>query len=193
MHNFGMTVSVIVVIGFSLCVLSRRWLVLLLGAGYRDVYVIAPAICFGTCYQLVTMVYSAGIHISKKTIHFIIEPIIQMAFSLALCYCLLDVVPLGLVGVGIAVPASILISRTYRMAVGLHLYDTGVSEYKVWMLMGTCAAVAFASLFFAGLVADVLMFLVLIVALLVILNKDLLTVITSAKTLLMPKKTTKTN
>lgn len=193
MHNFGMTVSVIVVIGFSLCVLLRRWLVLLLGAGYRDVYVIAPAICFGTCYQLVTMVYSAGIHISKKTIHFIIEPIIQMAFSLALCYCLLEVVPLGLVGVGIAVPASILISRTYRMAVGLHLYDTGVSEYKVWMLMGACAAVAFASLFFTGLVADVLMFLVLIAALLVILNKDLLTVIASAKTLLMPKKTTKTN
>lgn len=193
MHNFGMTVSVIVVIGFSLCVLLRRWLVLLLGAEYRDVYVIAPAICFGTCYQLVTMVYSAGIHISKKTVHFIVEPIIQMVFSLVLCYCLLEVNPLGLVGVGIAVPASILISRTYRMAVGLHLYDTGVPEYKVWVLMGVCAAVAFASLFFTGLMADILMFLVLIVSLLVILNKDLLTVIASAKTLLLPKKKAETN
>lgn len=190
MHNFGMAVSTIVVIGFALCVLLRRWLVLLLGADYRQVYVIAPAICFGTCYQLVTMVYSAGVHISKKTVYFIAEPIIQMAGSLALCFFFLKVIPLGLVGVGIAVPTSILICRTYRALVGLHLYDTGVSEYKMWILMGLCTAVAIASLFFTSLVADVIMFVVLIASMLAILNKDLVEIIQIAKTLLIPKKKT---
>lgn len=188
MHNFGMAVSAIVVVGFALCVLLRRWLVLLLGAGYREVYVLAPAICFGTCYQLVTMVYSAGIHISKKTVHFIVEPIIQMICSVTLCFCFLKVFPLGLVGVGIAVPASILICRTYRMIVGLKLYDTGVSEYKTWLLMGICTAVSFASLFFTGLIADVIMFGVLMASMLLILNKDLLGVLQMAKTMLIPKK-----
>ena len=192
MHNFGLAVSVIVIVGFSLCVLLRRWLVLLLGAEYRGgVMILAPAICFGTCFRLVTMIYSAGIHIEKKTIHFIVEPIIQLGLSLILCFSLLR--PLGLVGVGIAVTVSVIASRIYRMAVGLYLYDTGVSEYKVWVLMGVCTAVAFASLFFTSFIADVVMFVVLIAAMLLILNKDLLTVIQTAKTLMIPSKKSEKN
>lgn len=188
MHNFGLAVSLIVIVGFSLCVLLRRWLVLLLGSVYRDVMILAPAICFGTCFRLVTMIYSAGIHIAKKTIHFIVEPIIQAVLSLTLCVLLLK--PLGLEGVGVAVTISVIASRFYRSLVGLHLYDTGVSEYKMWILMGLCTAVAIASLFFTSLVADVIMFVVLIASMLAILNKDLVEIIQIAKTLLIPKKKT---
>lgn len=186
MHNFGLAVSMIVIIGFSLCVLLRRWLVLILGAGYRDVMILAPAICFGTCFRLVTTIYSSGIHITKKTLHFIVEPIIQAVLSLALCFWLLK--PLGLEGVGIAVTVSVIVSRIYRALVGLHLYDTGVSEYKMWILMSLCTAVAIASLFFTSLIADVVMFAILILSMLVILNKDLVGIIRIAKTLLISKK-----
>lgn len=189
MHNFGLAVSVIVVLGFAACVLLRRWLVLLLGADYHSVYIIAPAICFGTCFRLVTMVYSAGIHIAKKTVHFIVEPIIQMVLSLALCFCLIK--PMGLIGVGIAVTTSVIVSRIYRMAIGLRLYDTGTSEHKMWLLMGVCTAVSIASLFFTSLIADVVMFVVLMVAMLSILNKDLIQVIRTTKSLLMSKKAVK--
>lgn len=191
MHNFGLVVSVIVIVGFSLCVLLRRWLVLLLDRNYFDVYIIAPAICFGACFRLVSMIYSAGIHISKKTIHFVIEPIIQLVLSLVLCVLLCK--PFGLIGVGIAVTVSVMGSRIYRMAVGLRLYDTGVSEYKMWILMGLCTAVAFASLFFTSFLADAVMSAALIAAMLLILNKDLLVVIHTAKTLLIPKKKTEEN
>lgn len=186
MHNFGLAVSAIVIVGFALCVLLRRWLVLLLGAGYRDVMILAPAICFGTCFRLVTMIYSSGIHIAKKTIHFIIEPIIQAVLSLVLCFWLLK--PLGLEGVGIAVTTSVIVSRIYRALVGLHLYDTGVSEHKMWILMSLCTAVSFASLFFTSLLADVIMFGVLVASMLVVFNKDLLVIIQTAKTMLIPKK-----
>ena len=190
MHNFGLAVSVIVVLGFAACVLLRRWLVLLLGSDYYEVYIIAPAICFGTCFRLVTMIYSAGIHIAKKTVHFIVEPIIQMVLSLVLCFCLIK--PMGLVGVGIAVTTSVIVSRIYRTIIGLRLYDTGTSEYKMWMLMGVCTVVSFASLFFVSVVADVIMFVVLIASALLILNKDLRIVIRTTKTLMSSKKKTKT-
>ena len=188
MHDFGLVVTVIVIVGFSLCVLLRRWLVLLLDPGYFDVYIIAPAICFGACFRLVSMIYSTGIHIAKKTIHFVVEPIIQMALSLALCFLLCK--PLGLVGVGIAVTVSVVASRAYRTVVGLHLYDTGVSEHKIWVLMALCTAVAFATLFFTSVIADVVMSAMLIVSMLLILNKDLLAVIQTAKTLMTSNKKT---
>lgn len=191
MHNFGLAVSVIVVLGFSVCVLLRRWLVLILDTDYYAVYILAPAICFSTCFRLVSMIYSAGIHIVKRTIHFVIEPIIQAVVSLALCFLLLK--PLGLVGVGIAVTASVIVCRVYRMLVGLRLYDTGRSEYKMWLLMGVCTAVAFASLFFTSLIADVIMFVLLIASMLLILNKDLLEVIQTVKILILPKKNTEKN
>lgn len=189
MHSFGMMVSAIVVVGFALCVLLRRWLVLVLDQSYYEVYIIAPAICFSTCFRLVSMIYSAGINISKKTIHFVIEPIVQIVFSLALCFLLLK--DYGLIGVGVAVTASVLISRLYRMVVGLRLYDSGVSECKMWILMGLCTIVAFASLFFTSFIADLVMFAVLIAAMLLILNKDLLNVVEVTKTLLLPKKSVK--
>lgn len=191
LHNFGMAISCVIVAGFSLCVLLRRWLVLILDSNYFDVYIIAPAVCFGACCTLITVIYGSGINITKKTIHHVIEPIIQIVLSAACCYLLIPT--MGLIGVGIAVLVSIVVSRTYKILVGLRLYDTGASEHKMWILMGICTSVAFASLFFTSLMADVIMFAVLIVSMLLILNKDLLEVIQTAKTLILPKKNTDKN
>lgn len=191
LHSFGTVISVITVVGFSLCLLLRRWLVLILDRNYFDAYIIAPTICFCACYTLMTTIYGSGINIAKKTVHHIIEPVMQIAISAVCCYWLLPY--FGLIGVGIAVLVSIVLSRTYKIIVGLHLYHTGVSEYKMWVLMGLCTAVAFASLFFTSLMADVIMFIILIAAMLLILNKDLLMVIQTVKTLMVPSKKTDKN
>lgn len=186
LHNFGQVVTMITVVGCAVCILLRRWLVLILDKEYYDAYIIAPAICFGACYSLVAVIYGSGINIVKKTVHHIIEPIIQIAISVLCCYLLIP--SLGLQGVGIAVLVSVVVSRTYKNIVGIHLYDTGMSEHKMWILMGICAVVALASLFFTGFIADVIMFILLIVSMLVVMNKDLLMVIQTAKTLMIPKR-----
>ena len=102
------------------------------------------------------------------------------------CWCLIPT--LGLKGVGVAVLISTAASRTYKNVVGLRLYGSGVSEHKMWILMGICTAIAFASLFFTGLIADVIMFAVLMAAMALVLNKELLTVIATAKSLMFSKK-----
>lgn len=186
MHSFGQVVTMITVIGFAVCLVLRRWLVLVLDREYYDVYIIAPAVCFGSCYSLVAVIFGSGINIVKKTIHHIIEPIIQIAISIACCYWLIPI--LGLKGVGIAVLVSVVVGRTYKNIVGLRLYSSGVSEHKMWILMGVCTAVAFASLFFTSFIADLMMFIVLIAAMILVLNKDLLATIRMATNLLMPKK-----
>lgn len=186
LHNFGMAVSCITVVGFALCVLLRRWLVLILDRNYFDVYIIAPAVCFGACYTLVSVIYGSGINIEKKTIHHIIEPIIQITLSVSCCFWLIPT--LGLKGVGVAVLMSTAVSRTYKNVVGLRLYGSGVAEHKMWILMGICTVVALASLFFTGLIADVIMFAVLMAAMVLVLNKELLMVIATAKSLMFSKK-----
>lgn len=191
LHDFGMAISCVAIVGFALCLLLRRWLVLLLDAAYFDAYILAPTICFCACYSILTIVYGAGISITKKTMHHVIEPVAQLLISTGLCYWLLPI--LGLTGVGVAMLASMMISRTYKIIVGLHLYNTGVSEHKMWVLVSLCTAVAFSSLFFTSFLADAVMSALLIAAMLLVLNKDLLAVIQTAKTWLIPKKKSEEN
>lgn len=190
MHNFGMVITVIIVSGFSVCILLRRWLVLILDGKYHDAYIIAPAICFGACYGLISVIYSSGINIVKKTIHHVVEPVIQIILSAICCFWLVP--SMGLVGIGIALLVSIGISRTYKIIVGLWLYDSGSSEHQMWILMAICAIVAFSSLFLTSLLWDVIMFIVLIVAMLLILNKDLKSIVQTAIPLFISRKKTKT-
>ena len=63
----------------------------------------------------------------------------------------------------------------------------------MWVLMFLCAIVAFATLFLTGLFWDVLMFVVLIVAMSLVMNKDLKTIVQTAKTLFLTRKKTKTD
>lgn len=171
MHIFGFATVIILTVGLAACVLLRRWLVLLLGENYHSVYIIAPAILYGACINVISIVYSVGINIKKKTVHFIVSPVIQGLVSFALCYLLIP--SMGLIGVGIASLASIAASRLYRIVVGIRYYSTGASEWKSVLLCAIGTAVSVMSLYFTSLKFDIIACAVLIAAVAVIVNKDI--------------------
>lgn len=153
LHDIGFSLTIIIALGTSFCILCRRWLILLLGDNYYDAFIIAPAILFGALFNVSATIYGSGINIRKKTIHFIVSPFIQIVVSIILCY--ITVPALGLVGVGISTLISITLSRIYRIVVGMKLFDTGVKEGKVIAIYCFCFVTTLISLFFTSLVADV--------------------------------------
>lgn len=186
LHVFGIAATIVVVTGLAFCILLRRWLVLLLDSNYYSVYIIAPAVLFGACFNVLNIIYSVGINIKKKTGYFIVSPLLQFGISVGLCYCLVPT--MGLIGVAIATLASLVISKTYRMMVGMHFYNTGVSEWKTIVL---CTLGVFASvftLFSTSLISDVLVFVGLMLALVLLINKDVVWLVRSMKELLQNNK-----
>lgn len=171
MHIFGFATVIVLTLGLAACILLRRWLVLLLGKNYFSVYIIAPVILYGACINVISIVYSIGINIKKKTIHFIISPLIQAVASFLLCFLLIP--SMGLIGIGIASLASIAASRIYRIIVGIHYYNTGASEWKSVLLCAIGTAVSVMSLYFTSLKFDIIAFAVLVLSLAVIVNKDI--------------------
>lgn len=171
MHIFGFATVIVLTLGLAVCILLRRWLVLLLGKDYYSVYIIAPVILYGACINVISIVYSVGINIKKKTIHFIISPLIQGIISFTLCFFLIP--SMGLIGIGISSIASIAVSRLYRIIVGLNYYNTGVSEWKSVLLCVGGTAVSVMSLYFTSLKFDIIAFAILILLLAVIVNKDI--------------------
>lgn len=187
LHMFGLSATIVLVVGLAFCILLRPVLVLLLDERYRaDVSVIAPAVLFGACFNVLNIIYSVGINIKKKTGYFIVSPLIQLGISVGLCFWLVPT--LGLKGVAIATLASLVISKTYRILVGMRLYSTGVSEWKtvVLCLLGIAASVF--TLFSTTFISDVLVFVVLIVMTVVIINKDFISLIQSMKNILRGNK-----
>lgn len=182
LHLFGLAATVIVVTGLAFCILLRRWLVLVLDSNYYSVYIIAPAILFGACFNVLNIIYSVGINIKKKTGYFIVSPLLQLAISVGLCYLLVPT--MGLVGVAIATLASLVISKTYRMLVGMHLYNTGVSEWKTVALCIFGVAASVFTLFSTSLVSDVLVFALLIALVVIVVNKEFVSLIRSMKEIL---------
>ena len=183
LHLFGLAATVILVVGLSFCILTRRWLVLILDQSYRaDVSIIAPAILFGACFNVLNIIYSVGINIKKKTFYFIISPLLQLGISVGLCYLLVP--SMGLVGVAIATLASLVISKTYRIVVGMRLYSTGVSEWKVVLLcLGGVASSVF-TLFSTSMFSDLMVCVSLILFTLCVVNKDLVSLVQSLKVVL---------
>lgn len=171
LHTFGLAGTMILALGTAVCILLRRWLVLLLDAKYFTVYIIAPAVLLAACLNILSTVYSVGINIRKKTVHLIIAPIIQIVVSVALCYLLIP--SLGLIGVGVAILCSIGLSRGYRILVGLHYYDTGHVEIKPLLVCGLCAVAAVAVMFLTSLTSDVLISVSLLAAVCAIMNKEM--------------------
>lgn len=186
LHTFGLVGAIVMVLGTAACILLRRWLVLLLDAKYYTVYIIAPVILLSACFNILSVIYAVGINISKKTIHFVIAPILQIIVSLLLCYLLIP--GMGLSGVALAVLSSIGIAHFYRIFVGLRLYGTGVSEIKTFLLCGVCVAGAVSSLFLTDLMTDVLLSVGLLIAMVVIINKDIVPVARSVIALVKPNK-----
>ena len=180
LHLFGQAATVILVVGLAFCVLLRRWLVLILDQSYRvDVSIIAPAILFGACFNILNIIYSVGINIKKKTGYFIVSPLLQLGISVGLCYLLVPM--MGLIGVAIATLASLVISKTYRILVGMHFYNTGVSEWKTVILCALGVTASVFTLFSITLVSDILVFVSLIALTVVVINKDLMTLVRSMK------------
>ena len=183
LHLFGLASTVILLLGMALCILMRRWLVLILDQSYRaDVSIIAPAILFGACFNVVNIIYSVGINIKKKTGYFIISPLLQLGISVGLCYSLVPA--LGLKGVAIATLASLVISKTYRILIGMRLYGTGVSEWKTVVLCVIGVAASVFALFSTSLVSDVLVFLGLVMAVVMIVNRDFVSLVRSLKAIM---------
>ena len=155
----------------SLCILLRRWLVLFLDSSYFDVYIIAPVILYSSCLTLVASIYSVGINICKKTVHYIVIPIIQLVLSLLMCYIFIPTY--GLIGIGISVIVSISVSRFYRILVGLKLYDTGEKEFNSIILWVICIAVSILAMFFTSFSSDLLWFVLINFSLLIVYRKNL--------------------
>ena len=186
LHTFGLTGMMIAALGTAACILLRRWLVLLLDAKYYIVYMIAPCILLAACFNILSVIYAVGINITKKTMHFVIAPILQIVLSVTLCYLLIP--RMGLQGVALAVLISVGISHFYRIVVGLKLYGTGVSEAKTFLLCGICTAGAVSAMFLTDLLTDVLISAGLITAMVIVINKELLAVAKSALALVKPNK-----
>lgn len=183
LHLFGLAATVVLVVGLAFCILLRPVLVLILDGRYRaDVSVIAPAILFGACFNVLNIIYSVGINIKKKTGYFIVSPLIQLAISVTLCFVLVP--KMGLVGVAIASLASLVISKTYRITVGMHFYNTGVSEWKTVVLCVLGVAASVFALFFNTWISNAVVFAVLIGAVLLIVNKEFVSLVQSMKEIL---------
>ncbi len=151
--NIGISMTFFVVCILAGTTLSRRWLVLILDKGYVDAMIIAPAIVCGSCFDVLSTVYSIGIYIKKKTIYQIIVPIVRIFVSLPI---LLIGLPLwGLRATGIAYLLSIAFSKTIEIKMSLHYYGTGRKNYKLFSLMTMCIAVSLMSLFFTSILFDV--------------------------------------
>ncbi len=190
LHTFGLASSTLVTTGIAAIILLRRWLVVLLDGKYHSVYVVIPAILFASCFNIITVIYGVGINIKKKTIHFVIAPIIQFIISIILCFTLIP--KLGLVGVALASLISILSSRLYRIIVGLTLYSSGKSEIKSILLCIVCAFTAIASMFFTSLISDMTLSVGLIILMIIVMNKELIPVIKTIISLIKPKKNKET-
>ena len=177
LHDFGLLVTGVTVIGLGACVLLRRWLVLILDKAYFDVFLIAPAIMFSACYEIYTLIYGIGLNTEKKTSHVLISPFIQITLSLGLCYSLIP--KMGLLGVGIASMVSVAASKTYQIVMGLKLYGTGKKEWKVSVLWVLSVCVSIFVMFSTSLLSDFLVFIVLGFFSIFIINKEGIDIIKS--------------
>ena len=186
MHRFGQMGVVISVLGVTACILLRRWLVLILDSAYYEVYIIAPVILLTGCFNLLFVIYSVGINIKKKTWHLIIAPVFQFILSVIMCFLLIP--KYGLVGVGLAILVSTGVNRFYTIIVGLRLYDTGENETKTIIVIIASIAAAVISLFRTSLLDDIAVSVALFVFAIIVMNKDLLTIINVFTEMVLKRK-----
>ena len=152
--NIGISMTFFVVCILAGTILTRRWLVLILDRDYADVMIIAPAIVCGSCFDVLSTIYSIGIYIKKKTINQIIVPIVRIIISIPVLFIGLQI--WGLQATGIGYLLSIAVSRTVEINMALHYYGTGRRNYKLFVLMGMSIAVSMLSLFVTSMLFDII-------------------------------------
>lgn len=190
LHNFGLSVTAITVIGMALCILLRRWLVLILDKSYFEVYLIAPAIMYTACFEIYTIIYAVGINTSKKTLHLIISPIIRLLLSVTLCYLLIP--KFGLIGVGLTSLLSVVISKIYRIIVGFHYYGTNMNEWKIIFLWCICIFISAFVMFSTSFISDVCVCIFLFLICAAVINREGIDLIKNIKKIFFNKKKIKT-
>lgn len=186
MHNFGLVSTIVITLCMAGCVLLRRWLVLLLDESYYSIYIIAPTILYGACLHIVSLIYSVGINIKKKTSYLVLIPVTQLVLSVIFCYLLIP--KMGLVGVAIATFISISVSKIFKMALGIHFYDSGVSEWKAGALCAFGMAASLISLFFTSFLSDAILSVALVVVILAVVNKELVGILKTMPAILKGRK-----
>ena len=186
LYKMGYTITMIMTVGLTACIMLRRWLVLILASDYYSVYVIAPAILFASGFHMISEVCSVGINIRAKTSILALVPVIQAAFSVGFSYLLIP--SLGLVGAGIAYFAGIISSRLFRIIVGFRVYKPWKKETKAYLLWTISIGAAMLSMFFTSLWADLIIGSSLIVLGCVVVNKDGIGLLKDIKTLLQSNK-----
>lgn len=186
MHNLGYALNILFILGTALCILLRRWLVLLLGSDYRTAYIIAPAVLYAACLDVITIIYGVGIDINKKTVHFIMAPIIQIVVSISICYALIP--SMGLVGAGLAALLGIASSNLYRMCFGLYYYGTGQSEAKSAFIVALSMVGVVIAMFSTSLVSDLILSGLMFVIVVLIVNKDIVELVNGLVAFLKVRK-----
>lgn len=173
LHDFGLATVIVMLVGLAACILLRRWLVLLLNEAYYSVYLIVPSVFFTSCYHILMIVYSVGVNINKKkTYHLMISPALQAVVSVTLCFILVP--KMGLLGAAIASLASLVVSKTYRILVGIKLYNTGTAEWKSVLLCIVGVIASVTSMFFSDFRSDLITAVIIIITLATVVNKDII-------------------
>ncbi len=185
LHDFGLFASLFTTVILALCILFRRWLVMILDSSYNEVFIIAPAIMYTACYSIITVIYSVGINTSKKSQHMFVAPIIQVIVSVTLCYLLIP--QYGLVGIGLAHLVSVLANNSYRMIIGLRLYDTDINEWKTMALCCVSIVASVFVMFSHTLMSDICTAISIILISLLIVNKEGRRITDKMITLLKPQ------
>lgn len=170
--NIGISMTVFVVWILAGTILTRRWLVLILDRDYADVMIIAPAIVCGSCFDVLSTIYSIGIYIKKKTLNRIIVPIVRILISVPVLLVGLPV--WGLQATGVAYLLSIAVSRTIEINMALHYYGTGKKNYKLFALMGMSIAVSMLSLFVTSMSFDIVVSVGIMLISVVLVRKELI-------------------
>lgn len=172
LHTVGMSVSLLSCLGLAILILTRRWLVLLIGEDYHSVYIIIPCIMYASSFNIVSNIYAVGINIKKKTSHYVIIPLLQILISFTTCYLLIP--RIGLTGVGYSMLVSLFVSRLYRIILGLHYYNTGTNELTSFILWFVCISFSVLSMHFTSMTADFVMFVTLFISVICLLNRKLI-------------------
>lgn len=132
---------------------------------------IAPAILYGACINIVALIYAVGIEIRKKTKILILVPVLQGIISITLC---LAIAPsMGIIGVAIASLLSIFMSSGLRICTGMKLYGSGQREWRSAVLVCTGVLFAGMALFYTTLTADIIMFAALLGIAISVVNREI--------------------
>ena len=113
-----------------------------------------------------------------------VESKMKAVVSVTLCFILVP--KMGLLGAAIASLASLVVSKTYRILVGIKLYNTGTAEWKSVLLCIVGVIASVTSMFFSDFRSDLITAVIIIITLATVVNKDIILLSKSIFALVKP-------